>query len=150
VTWEERSKGKIISVGDSFFRGTRPPPWNQALESMRFTYSVMEGFHALMIHLRGAGSKDTRITEDARERPSDPPTFTLRSSSVLGPVPVHYVYVQSGSSLLLAYAYKVHLSGAQYDAQVDVQSGKLLKLMNWVSDALENDSTEAALAVTLS
>jgi hypothetical protein len=88
---------------------------------------------------------DTKIKENAREKPNDSPTYTLNSSKAIGPIPARFVYVQSGSNVILSYSYQVRLPNAWYDAQVDVKDKKtVVNLIDWASDnSLDMESTSS-------
>ncbi|KAI9224942.1 Fungalysin metallopeptidase-domain-containing protein [Blastocladiella britannica] len=140
--------GRVISHGDSFFRGARPaaPPTTvksgQAHTASAGTkVSPQSGFEkfAAAVGLPLAGkSIDVQPKAVVGVAAAGKPIhkqWTIKTDAALSDVPVKYAYVQNGDSLKLVYNYAVELDNAWYNAHVDATTGAVEHIADWVSDA---------------
>ncbi|KAI9187776.1 hypothetical protein H9P43_002181 [Blastocladiella emersonii ATCC 22665] len=131
--------GKIISYGDSFFRGARPPrpPVTNAESSAEAgpAKSPEDGFKALAAKVGLALPKPVTVTERTAEAPGSARTYEIKTDAALSPVPVKFAYVQKGDKLELVYQYQVELKGAWYNGHVSAATGAVEALVDWTADA---------------
>jgi hypothetical protein len=120
-----------------------PPVVTPDMASTARKHTVVESFISLMNHLGVPVSEKTEVIENQREDPSELPTFTLKSPSVKGEVPARFAYVQSGSKLILTHSYQVRVKKSRYHAQIDVETGRVVKLMDWVSDNISQNASKS-------
>ncbi|KAJ3357215.1 Fungalysin/Thermolysin Extracellular metalloproteinase 5 [Allomyces javanicus] len=131
--------GKVVTYGDSFYRGARPSKPNlNNQESLVATKTPDAAFKSLASFV-GAQPKSVEVKANTQEGASSKagPTYTISSDIAAAKVPAKYSYVQDGNNLKLVYSMQVKMANTDswYHGHVNVQTGAVEAINDWASDA---------------
>ncbi|KAJ3367917.1 Fungalysin/Thermolysin Extracellular metalloproteinase 5 [Allomyces arbusculus] len=131
--------GKVVSYGDSFYRGARPSKPNLNNQESLVAAKTPDAAFKSLANFVGAQPARVEVKVNTQEGASSKagPTYTITSDIAASKVPAKYSYVQDGNNLKLVYSYQLRMANTDswYHGHVNVQTGAIEALNDWVSDA---------------
>ncbi|KAJ3352604.1 Fungalysin/Thermolysin Extracellular metalloproteinase 5 [Allomyces javanicus] len=131
--------GKVVTYGDSFYRGARPSKPNLNNQESLVAAKTPDAAFKSLASFVGAQPKSVEVKANTQEGASSKagPTYTITSDIAAAKVPAKYSYVQDGNNLKLVYSFQLKMASGHswYHGHVNVQTGAVEALNDWASDA---------------
>ncbi|KNE65471.1 hypothetical protein AMAG_11092 [Allomyces macrogynus ATCC 38327] len=131
--------GKVVTYGDSFYRGARPSKPNLNNQESLVASKTPDAAFKSLASFVGAQPARVEVKANTQEGASSKagPTYTITSDIAATKVPAKYSYVQDGNNLKLVYSMQVKMANTDswYHGHVNVQTGAVEAINDWVSDA---------------
>jgi hypothetical protein len=139
-------EGRVISYGENIFRGAHPrtSPLSTELTGNSLSMTPADGFKALTAYVKLPNDEAPLYVEQSERSMNDAvrnnrPIYIIRKPAKAEtdvPVRLSYIQTDNGLHLELVYSYELELKENWYNAHVSIDSGNVVDIADWVSDAL--------------